>query len=426
MIRIGQRQFDVPLWLWVAVPFAWMIYAAYGATIYLRMATHPDGYFLLTMRLCAGAALAGFILADLARRSTLPWYDLIVVAVASFAVSSLAIDWLTVALDDTSRTLARHAIDMYASVGGLGYEGRVVKAVSAIVVLGCGLILALLLTFASRYLLGLPLRAADTRREFRANLVGAYVWLAVGIGGYLAIQSSYQLRLSYSAGVIPRWLPLAGALLGALAALAAQLWLADRMRRSEFNPRAGLKVWALAAACIFAWFYSPGLFGFTGARVMNEQLRPALRALHILPTPDIAVAGYRLDVPYHDVDVTIGPAMPDGETSYVRVPLPDGYGLTSARRNPHVSISRRDITLREMTRGFLFDSRKELGEAQAARPGKDAVVRVPLGVIDGLAFRSDEYPQVDIRLTGFDAAVSTETAEQGLRSFLKERVRRVD
>jgi hypothetical protein len=118
--------------------------------------------------------------------------------------------------------------------------------------------------------------------------------------------------------------------------------------------------------------------------------------------------------------------MPDGETSYVKVPLPDGYGLTSARRNPHVSISRRDITPREMSRGFWFDSRKELGEMQAAQPGKDAVVRVPFGVIDGLAFRSDGYPLVDIRLIGFDAAVSTEAAEQALRRFLQERVRRVE
>src|SRR5689334_15307462 len=111
MIRIGQRELEVPLWLWVVVPLAWMIYAAYGATIYLGIATHPDAYFLLTMRLCAGGALAGYILADLARRSTLPWYDLIVLAVASFAASSLAIDGLTVAVGDTSRTLAGAAVN---------------------------------------------------------------------------------------------------------------------------------------------------------------------------------------------------------------------------------------------------------------------------------------------------------------------------
>jgi len=117
--------------------------------------------------------------------------------------------------------------------------------------------------------------------------------------------------------------------------------------------------------------------------------------------------------------------MPDGATSFVVVPLPDAYGLNSISRNPQVHIARRDITLREMTRFFWFDSRKELGEMQAARRGEDAVVRVPLGVIAGLAFRSDEYPLVDVRLVGFDAAVPTETAEQALRRFLRERLQRV-
>jgi hypothetical protein len=46
-------------------------------------------------------------------------------------------------------------------------------------------------------------------------------------------------------------------------------------------------------------------------------------------------------------------------------------------------------------------------------------------VIAGLAFRSDEYPLVDVRLVGFDAAVPTETAEQALRRFLRERLQRV-
>jgi hypothetical protein len=117
--------------------------------------------------------------------------------------------------------------------------------------------------------------------------------------------------------------------------------------------------------------------------------------------------------------------MPDGATSFVVVPLPDAYGLSSISRNPQVHIARRDITLREMTRFFWFDSRKELGEMQAARRGEDAVVRVPLGAIAGLAFRSDEYPLVDVKLIGFDAAVPTESAEQALRQFLRERLQRV-
>jgi hypothetical protein len=205
-----------------------------------------------------------------------------------------------------------------------------------------------------------------------------------------------------------------------------QLRLAHHVRRDEFNHRQNLKVGVLAAVCAFAWFFSPGIFGYTGFRLMNEQVRPALRTLYLLPTPDIAVAGYRVRVPYHDLKVFIGPAMPDDATSFVVVPLPDAYGLSSISRTPQVHIARRDITLREMTRFFWFDSRKELAEMQAARRGEDAVVRVPLGVIAGLAFRSDEYPLVDVRLIGFDAAVPTETAEQALRRFLRERLQRVN
>lgn len=425
MIRIGPRQFEVPMWLWVAVPLAWAIYAAYGSIIYLRIANLPDGYFLLTMKLGAGGALAGFIFSDLARRSILPWYDLIVLAVASFAALSLAIDWLVVAVGEVPRVVAGVAIRAAMSIGVEFNGARLLFAINTIVLIGCGLILALLLTLASRYLLGLPWWAADTRREFQANLVGAYVWLTIAFGGYLAIRFAYQLPLGHPASAVPRWLPVAGACLSAIAALTVQLWLAHRVRRQERNPRHSLKIGALAAACVVAWFYSPGIFGHAGLKLMNNQVRPALRALHILPTPDIAVAGYRVDVPYHEVGVFMGPAMPDGATSFVVVPLPDEYGLSSSSRNPQVHIARRDITLREMTRFFWFDSRKELGEMQATRRGEIAVVRVPLGAIAALAFRSDEYPLVDVKLIGFDAAVPTEAAEQALRRFLRERLQRV-
>jgi hypothetical protein len=243
------------------------------------------------VRRCATAALAGFLIADLARRARLPWYDLIVLGLASFAAASLSIDWLTTVVRETTGSVAGFVISISGSVEP-GSVGAFLLTVGRIVVpLCCGLILALLLTIASRYLLGLPLRAMDARREFRANLGGAYIWLAIGIVGYGAIRSVWTL------GSVPRWLPFSAASLGVLAALAVQLWLAHRVRREERNPRHSLKVGALAAACAFAWFYSPGIFGQTGFRVMNNQVRPALRALHVLPTPDIAVAGYRVDVP---------------------------------------------------------------------------------------------------------------------------------
>jgi hypothetical protein len=420
MIRIGQRQFEVPLWLWVAVPLASVIYVVSGANVLLPRFGVPDETFYLIVRRCGTAVLTSFLIADLARRARLPWYDLIILGLASFAASSLSIDVLTTVVRETPGSIAGFVIRTAGSVEPGSVGAFLLTLVRIVVPLGCGLILALLLTIASRYLLGLPLRGDNARSEFRANLGGAYVWLAIGIVGYGAIRSVWSL------GFVPRWLPFAAASLGVLAALAVQLWLAHRARRDEFNPRHGLKVGALAVACALAWFYSPGVFGQAGFKLMNNQVRPALRALHILPTPDIAVAGYRLDVPYHDVEVRKGLAMPDGATSFVSVPLPDEYGLSSRSRNPQVQIVRRDITQREMIRFFWFDSRKELAEMQAARRGEDAVVRVPLGPIAGLAFRSDEYPLVDVKLIGFDAAVSTETAEQALRRFLRERLQRVD
>jgi hypothetical protein len=78
MIRIGQRQFEVPLWLWVAVPLVSAIYAVSGANVLLPRFGVPDETFFLIVRRCATAALTGFLIADLARRTRVPWYDLII------------------------------------------------------------------------------------------------------------------------------------------------------------------------------------------------------------------------------------------------------------------------------------------------------------------------------------------------------------
>jgi hypothetical protein len=59
-----------------------------------------------------------------------------------------------------------------------------------------------------------------------------------------------------------------------------------------------------------------------------------------------------------------------------------------------------------------------------AEPGKDAVVRFA-GPRGSIGLRSDDYPEVDIQLGDFDPAVSTETAEQAVRGFLRERLQRV-
>lgn len=222
MIRIRRRQFEVPLWLWVAVPLASVIYAVSGADVLLPRFGVPDETFFLIVRRCATAALTGFLIADLARRTRLPWYDLIVLALASFAASSLSIDLLTTVVRETPRAITGLVISIAGSVEPGSVGAFLLTIVRIIVPLCCGLILALLLTIASRYLLGLPLGVAEMQREFRANLGGAYVWLAIGIVGYGAIGSVRVL------GSVPRWLPFTAASLGVLSALVAQLWLAHR------------------------------------------------------------------------------------------------------------------------------------------------------------------------------------------------------
>jgi hypothetical protein len=289
MIRIGQRQFEIPVWLWVAVPLALVIYALSGANVLLPRFGVPDETFSLIVQRCAKAALTGFLIADLARRARLPWYDLIVLGLASFAASSLSIDWLATMVRETPESVARYVISIAGSVEPGSVGAFLFLVVRIVVPLFCGLILALLITIASRYLLGLPLRSGDTGPELRANLGGAYVWLAIVIVGYSAIRSVWTL------GPGPRWLPFAAASLGGLTALALQLRLAHRVPRDEFDHRQSLKVGVLAAACAFAWFFSPGIFGQTGFRLMNEQVRPALRTctfcrLPILQLPDIVSA----------------------------------------------------------------------------------------------------------------------------------------
>ena len=220
----------------MAVPLALVIYALSGANVLLpRRFGVPDETFSLIVQRCATAALTGFLIADLARRASLPWYDLIVLGLASFAVSSLSIDWLATMVREAPGSVAGHVISIAGSVEPGSVGAFLFLIVRIVVPLFCGLILALLITIASRYLLGLPLRSGDTGPEFRANLGGAYVWLAIVIVGHSAIRSIWTL------GPGPRWLPFAAASLGGLTALAVQLRLAHRVRHDEFNHRQSLK-----------------------------------------------------------------------------------------------------------------------------------------------------------------------------------------
>ena len=184
-----------------------------------------------------------------------------------------------------------------------------------------------------------------------------------------------------------------------------------------------MKVWLLAAICAAAFFYSPELFGLTAYRFMQDQIRPALRATARLPTPVLSIASYVVDVPYHDNRTKLGKAMPDGKPSYAYAPLPSEYGLTSDKLRPTVFIYRRDITLQE-TSNVWIDQRKALEEKQAKEPGQDAVIRSP-GPRGPLGIRSDQYPDVDFMLGDLNASVPSDVAEQALRRFIREHLRRV-
>jgi hypothetical protein len=72
MIRIGQRQADVPVWVWAAVPFAFIALAIPDATRFGGLGSEPDAYYLFIITRCAVASIAGFLLMDLMRRARTP------------------------------------------------------------------------------------------------------------------------------------------------------------------------------------------------------------------------------------------------------------------------------------------------------------------------------------------------------------------
>src|SRR5262245_36938534 len=98
MIRIGQRELEVPMWMWAAVPFAFIALAVHESTKYGGIGTEPDVYYLRIVTQCAVASVAGFLLMDLMRRARTPWYGLPFLLMASFAASTIAIGWLNGAM----------------------------------------------------------------------------------------------------------------------------------------------------------------------------------------------------------------------------------------------------------------------------------------------------------------------------------------
>ncbi len=424
MIRVGQRELEVPVWMWAAVPFAFVGLAVHESTRFGGIGTEPDVYYLHIVTRCAVASVAGFLLMDLMRRASTPWYGLPFLLMASFAAATLAIAWLNDSMRELMAIVVGAAITAAAGRGGIGAAGLLLMGITLGMPLIAGVLLTLLFTLVSRFIASLPLWSSDARRELWANLGAMVLWLIVAFGGHIAIRFYFGLARGVSAALVPHWLPVVAAVLAAVLVTLAHLVLAQRARRNELNERHGLKIWLLAAISLAAYFYSPSLFGLTGYRFMQDQIRPALRAIHVLPTPVLSIASYVVDVPYHDNRTKLGKAMPDGKPSYAYAPLPSEYGLTSDKLRPTVFIRRRDITLQE-TSNVSIDQRKALEEKQAKEPGQDAVIRFP-GPRGPLGILSDQYPDVDFLLGDLDASVSSDVAEQALRRFIREHLRRVN
>jgi hypothetical protein len=143
--------------------------------------------------------------------------------------------------------------------------------------------------------------------------------------------------------------------------------------------------------------------------------------VHVLPTPPLSVAGYTVDVPFHDLKTNVIRQMPDGSPSQVTVQFPSEYGLTG-----RVEIRRRDAPSGPFVAYGGVDESKELNAAQDKAPDRDAVLLMSTTRYTKLAMRSIDYPDVDIMFIGFDRSATPEQAEQALRRFLREHVRRTN
>lgn len=429
MVRLGRREFDVPLWLWAAFPLAAVVYATYDyVSLIYRYRSYgfgePDRSFVAMMAQLGTAYLAAFLLADTARRARTPWYGLPLIYVASIAAAALVVaQGINRSFEGVAQFVVGAAISLAASTRGAGGGAFVLIVITAVVPILLAIGAALFVTIASRLVAGLPLHTRGAWRECWSNLCGAAAWMMIAVGGYLAIRFGYGLPNGISRAVVPAWLPYVGAGCGALAATALHLWLVCRGRRREGATQGQLRIWLLAALCVLALVYNPYLLGRTGANIYYDHVMPALRAVHLLPTPVIAIAGYKIDIPFHDRDVGQGAPHPTGGATFVTAFLPAEYGLAVGQRRPRIAIYRRDVTVDHLNPAWE-QRRRALAAAQAQKPGQDAFIRSQT-VVPALALRTDAFPELDFELSSFAPAASWETVEETLRRFVQERVRRI-
>jgi hypothetical protein len=216
MIRIGQRELEVPVWVWAAVPFAFIALAIPEATRFGGIGTEPDVYYLHIITQCAVASVAGFLLMDLMRRASTPLYGLPFLLMASFAAATLAIAWLNDSMRELMAIVVGAAITAAAGRGGTGAAGLLLMGITLGMPLIAGVLLTLLFTLVSRFIASLPLWSSDARRELWANLGAMVLWLIVAFGGHIAIRFYFGLARGVSAALVPHRLPVVAAVLAAV------------------------------------------------------------------------------------------------------------------------------------------------------------------------------------------------------------------
>lgn len=421
MIRIGQREYFIPPWLGTVVPLAFGLYA----TLQLISSPYWNGSFpgasdyFLYVKQISTAVIAGVLLVDLARRSIITWYALLLLFPLTFGVAAVAINSLQIWANKASILDLGLLFALAGSRPGSGTSGvfPLLAGINAIPFVA-GAAIAFIVTLGCRILAGLSLLTRDTLRDLWANLAAATIWIALVFAGAFAIShwsAGYSLRPS-------SWMLLSGAVAVALAATLAHVALVGRIRRQADTERNSLRSWLTAFVCIAILFYSPFSYGIFGVRTLYDYARPALRAVHLLPTPPLGVAGYIVDVPFHDLRTNVIRQMPDGSPSQVNVPFPREYGPSG-----RVQIRRRDAPPDRLATLYGgVDESKELKAAQDKAPDRDAVLLMSTARYTKLAVRLINYPDVDIMLIDFDRSSSPEEAEQALRRFVRERVRRAN
>lgn len=182
---------------------------------------------------------------------------------------------------------------------GTGATGLLLMGITLGAPLTAGVLLTLLFTLTSRFLASLPLWSRDAWRELRANLGAMLLWFVVAFGGYVAIRTGFGLALGFSATAVPR-LPPVTAVLAAVLATVAHLALAARARRNGIE-RTGWPESLAAGGNLHRRLLVQPVAVWRDGLSLHAGPDPSGAARdHVLPTPDIIVANYRMNVPFHD------------------------------------------------------------------------------------------------------------------------------